>query len=163
MALLFTVGLSLGMNPMIKTLFKKADLRMIMVPFGVMLGTAAGNVCMALLTDKISLRESLLLGAGYGYYSLSSIMISDFGLKQLGTAALLANILRELLTLAFAGFMSRRICRIAPVFAGGATSMDITLPSVIKHAGEEYALVSLFSGVVLTIAVPMVVAALLRL
>ena len=162
-ALIVLTGLSLGSNPSAGRLFKLATPRMLSIPLSVMAGTAAGNAILSLLPVGLTLRESVLIGAGYGYYSLSSVLISGHGLKELGAAALFANIMREVITLALAGYMVRFFGKAAPILSGGATSMDVTLPAVISKSGEEYAVVSVFSGVLLTLAVPVVITAILNL
>ena len=40
-------------------------------------------------------------GSGFGYYSLSSIFITEYKGAELGTIALLSNISREIITLLF--------------------------------------------------------------
>jgi uncharacterized membrane protein YbjE (DUF340 family) len=47
--------------------------------------------------------------------------------------------------------------KLAPVASGGATSMDSTLPIIVTASGKEYAMISVFSGIVLTILVPFLV------
>ena len=44
----------------------------------------------------------MAVGAGFGYYSLSSIFITEYKGPELGTIALLSNITREIITLLFA-------------------------------------------------------------
>jgi uncharacterized membrane protein YbjE (DUF340 family) len=71
--------------------------------------------------------------------------------------ALLANVMREVITLLAAPIFAVLFGKIAPIASGGATSMDTTLPIISKASGKEYAMVSLFHGIVLTVLVPFLV------
>ena len=156
--LVFLVGLSVGGTPGILALVRKMKGRIFMIPLGVILGTAMGNIMAALLFSDIGLRQALLGGAGYGYYSLSAILITEQGEPVLGAIALVSNMMRELITLAGAGLMARFLTPLGPIMAGGATSMDVTLPAVTRFSGSEYAPLSFVSGLVLSIAVPFMIA-----
>ena len=56
------------------------------------LGTLAGTAVVSLLLTHRSLTDCLAIGSGFGYYSLSSIFITEYRGAELGTIALLANI-----------------------------------------------------------------------
>jgi uncharacterized membrane protein YbjE (DUF340 family) len=117
----------------------------------------------SLLLPGIDAREALAVGAGFGYYSLSSIMITELHGQQLGVVALLANILREILTLLLTPLLARWCGRLAPIASGGATAMDTTLPIISRFLNQELALLAVFSGVVLTVMVPVLVTLILTL
>jgi uncharacterized membrane protein YbjE (DUF340 family) len=46
---------------------------------------------------------------------------------------------------------------LAGIASGGATAMDTTLPVITRYSGKSYAVVAVFSGIVLTILVPFLV------
>ncbi|MCL2727650.1 MAG: lysine exporter LysO family protein [Bacteroidales bacterium] len=71
------------------------------------------------------LLDSMAIGSGMGYYSLSSVLISHSKGAELGSISLMSNILRELITLFFAPILVRTFGKLAPISAGGVTSMDI--------------------------------------
>ena len=110
----------------------------------------------------IGLRESLAIGAGFGYYSLSSIFITKISGEALGVVALISNISREIATLLITPLLVKYFGKLAPIASGGATSMDTTLPIITKFVGKEYAIISVFSGIVLTILVPFLVTFILK-
>jgi uncharacterized membrane protein YbjE (DUF340 family) len=122
-----------------------------------MAGTFFGVALCSLLLPSLNLREVLAVGAGFGYYSLSSIFISELHSQTLGVIALVSNILREIFTLLFVPLLVKYFGKLAGIASGGATSMDTTLPVISKYSGKEYAVISLFSGIVLTILVPFLV------
>lgn len=55
--------------------------------------------CSKFFFPRHSLSDFLAVGSGFGYYSLSSIFITEYRGAELGTIALLANIVRELIVL----------------------------------------------------------------
>ena len=68
--------------------------------------------------------------------------------------ALMANILREIVTLLFAPLFAVLFGKYAPISAGGATSMDSTLPVIAKTVGPELVIVSIVHGIVVDFSVP---------
>jgi uncharacterized membrane protein YbjE (DUF340 family) len=74
-----------------------------------------------------------------------------------GVIALLANISREIITLLFTPLFVKIFGKLAPISAGGATSMDTTLPIISRFSGHDYAIVSVVHGTILTILVPFLV------
>ena len=96
-------------------------------------------------------------GPGFGYYSLSSIFISEYYGAELGTIALLSNIFREIITLLGAPVLATIFGRLAPISAGGATSMDTTLPIISQVSGRDMVIVSVFHGFVVDFSVPFLV------
>jgi uncharacterized membrane protein YbjE (DUF340 family) len=122
-----------------------------------MLGTWLGTVAVSLFLPHRTLPECLAVGSGFAYYSLSSIFITEYKGPELGTVALLANISRELLTLLAAPWLVRWFGRLAPISAGGATTMDTTLPIITRVCGQELAIVSIYHGFVMDFSVPFLV------
>lgn len=154
--LICLVGIGVGSDKKAREIQKNAKLKIILVPLTVVIGTLLGVAVVSLFID-IGLREALAIGAGFGYYSLSSILITKISGEALGVIALIANISREITTLLLAPLLVKYFGKLAPVAAGGATSMDTTLPVITQFAGKEYVIISVFSGVVLSILVPFLV------
>ena len=121
------------------------------------LGTLAGTAVVSIFLSHRSLTDCLAVGSGFGYYSLSSIFITEYKGGELGTVALLANISREILTLLAAPLLVRWFGRLASISAGGATTMDTTLPVILQTAGQEFVVVSIFHGFVVDFSVPFLV------
>lgn len=76
---------------------------------------------------------------------------------ELGTIALLSNITREIITLLFAPLLVRWFGNLAPISAGGATTMDTTLPIITRYSGQSFVVVSIFHGFVVDFSVPFLV------
>ncbi len=155
--LLFLVGLGVGANQHTLKLLRSVNLRIFLVPLSVVIGTFLGTLVYSFFDDGLTLRECWAVGSGFGYYSLSSVIIKEMAGESLGVIALLSNIIREILTLLLAPVLSRVFGRYAPISAGGATSMDTTLPMITRSVGTEYAAISVFSGLILTLLVPFII------
>lgn len=155
--LMFFVGVSIGADKNGFSVIKKVKLKIILVPLSVITGTLAGVSIVSIFIRDIGLRECLAIGAGLGYYSLSSIFITKLAGSVLGVIALLSNIMREVTTLLLTPVFVKYFGKLAPIASGGATSMDTTLPVITKFTGVEYAVISVFNGTVLTILVPFLV------
>lgn len=156
-ALMFCVGISIGANKESLESIKKVDPVFLLLPLVTILGTLAGVSILRLFITSHSLYEMLAVGSGFGYYSLSSVFISKFKGAELGTIALLSNITREILTLTLAPLMVKYFGRLAPISAGGATTMDTTLPIIARYSGQQYIVVSVFHGFMVDLSVPFLV------
>ena len=97
--LMFCVGISIGCDTSVLKSFKKVNPRLMMLPVMTILGTLVGCAAVSLILNHRQLTDCLAIGSGFGYYSLSSIFITEYRGAELGTIALLANICREILTL----------------------------------------------------------------
>ena len=155
--LMFFVGVNIGSDKNSWSVIKKVKFKILLVPLSVIIGTLAGVTVISVFIRDISLRDSLAIGSGFGYYSLSSIFISKIAGSIQGVVALLSNIMREIATLLLTPLFLKYFGKLAPIAAGGATSMDTTLPVIAKFTGTEYAIIAVFSGTVLTIIVPFLV------
>ncbi len=156
-ALMFCVGFSIGNDPQTIQRFRAINPRLAFLPIMTIIGTLAGTAAVSLALSERSATDCMAVGAGFGYYSLSSIFITEYKGAELGTIALLSNILREMMTLLFAPLMVRWFGNLAPISAGGATSMDTTLPIITRYTGNDYAVVSIFHGFLVDFTVPFLV------
>lgn len=159
--LLLLVGVGIGASPNARQLLRQVSRQMLVAPLVAVIGTLTGVALASLVLPSIRVREALAVGAGFGYYSLSSILVTQLRGEALGVVALLANILRELVTLVLAPLMARLFGPLGPVVAGGATAMDTTLPVIVKSSGLEYTMVAVWSGLILSLLVPFLIPLLL--
>ncbi len=155
--LLFLVGLLIGMDKKSFEIIRTSSLRLVLIPTGVIIGSLLGTALVSIFIKDLTVTDSMAVGAGFGYYSLSSIIIAEIKSKALGVVALLSNIFREMLTLILTPLLVKFFGPLAPIASGGATAMDTTLPIITEYSGKEYALVAVFSGLSLTIIVPFLV------
>jgi len=156
-ALMFFVGISVGHNTTVLKSIRKLDPRYMLLPLMTITGTLAGCAVAALALPHRSLTDCLAVGSGFGYYSLSSIFITQYRGPELGTVALLANILREIITLLGAPLLVKYFGCLAPISVGGATTMDTTLPIITQCSGNNFIIVSIFHGFIVDFSVPFLV------
>lgn len=164
-ALMIQVGMSIGSDKKLKEILCSLRPKLLLLPLGTIVGTLIFVAAASPFIGGIILPDSLAVGAGFGYYSLSSVLITQIKeaaagasfAAQLGTVALMANIMREVITLLFAPAICRVFGKLAPISTGGATSMDSTLPVITSVCGKEMVFISIFHGVLVDFSVPFLV------
>lgn len=154
--LLLFVGLGIGLNPEIKKEVRSLSPRMALLPVVTIIGSWLGALLIWTVLHR-TLSDCMAINSGFAYYSLSSIFITEYRGAELGTIALLANIIREMLTLLGAPLMARWFGPLAPISAGGATTMDTTLPILSQTVGQRYVALSIYHGFVVDFTVPFLV------
>lgn len=145
-ALMFFVGVSVGADPKTLLSFRKLNPRFALLPVMTIGGTLAGCLFVSMLLPQRSVADCCAIGSGMGYYSLSSIIITEYKGAEMGTIALLSNIMREVTALLAAPLLVRWFGKLAPIAVGGATTMDTTLPIITRYCGKELVVVSIFHG-----------------
>lgn len=155
--LMFCVGITIGNDRNTLRSFTTISPLMALLPLMTILGTWLGAILCAPILDKRSIIDCLAVGSGLGYYSLSSVIITSARGADLGTIALLSNIIREIITLVCAPLLMRIFGRLAPIAAAGSTSADTTLPVISRICGKDLAVVSIYHGFVTDFLVPFMV------
>jgi uncharacterized membrane protein YbjE (DUF340 family) len=160
-ALLFMIGVQFAQSGLsLGKVFLRADT--LLVPLSTAIGSLAGGLMVALIFG-LSAGRGLALSAGFGWYSLSGVLISDMGDPLLGSAAFLANMIREALALLLIPLLAASGKPYTAIGAGGATAMDVTLPLIEQCVGPEAVPVSFTSGALLSLLVPVLVPLFFRL
>ena len=154
--LMAMVGMSVGGNPELATSIKSMNPRIALLPIATILGTYAGCIIVNLFLGH-SIADVLAIGSGFGYYSLSSVLISSSRGPHLGSIALISNIIREVFTLLCAPVLARIAGPLAPISSGGATTADTTLPIISSCCGDKFVLISIFHGFAVDFTVPFLV------
>ena len=155
--LLFCVGVGVGGDLGALKRLREQKASLLLLPLVTIAGTLAGCALISVVMPEYRLADVLAVGSGFGYYSLSSVFITEYRGAALGTVALLANIARELLTLLGAPLLCRFFGPLAPISSGGATTMDTTLPIITTVSGKDFVLLSVYHGFVVDFAVPFLV------
>lgn len=163
--LMFQVGLSIGSDKNILQILKSVRPKLLLVPLATIIGTLSFSALAAFFISKWSLFDCLAIGSGFAYYSLSSILITELktaslGVQlatELGTIALITNIIREIMALLGAPLYVKFFGRFAPICAGGATTMDTTLPIITKYSGKDMVFIAILHGILVDLSVPFLV------
>ncbi|MDD4574265.1 MAG: lysine exporter LysO family protein [Sphaerochaeta sp.] len=155
--MLFFVGMSLVQKDIS---FKGilSDKAVLLLPLITIVGSYLGTLLTPLVTPY-TIREGLGMVSGFGWYSLSGILISDLGYPVLGSVSFLVNLLRE----SFAFFIIPLLGRLGrryfypAVCTAGATSMDVTLVLLTSHFGSKVIIASIYHGVVMSLVSPLLI------
>ncbi|MBV7314703.1 lysine exporter LysO family protein [Shewanella sp. NIFS-20-20] len=121
----------------------------------VMLSAFPGGMLAAWLLG-FSWNQGLALASGFGWYSLTGILVSDYLGPVIGTAAFLNELLRELVAILLIPALISRYPHTTIGYAG-ATAMDFTLPVIQQAGGNQFVPVAIVSGFILSMAVPVLV------
>ncbi len=151
-AMLAAVGMTLGFDVRAWRILRDLKGWVALVPLMIAVGTFLGGTAAWAVLD-MSFRDVMAGFAGFGYSSLSSMLINQLADVSLGSMALIANMVRELVTLLFAPLIARVFGGLGPLSAAGA-ARDTCLPAIIRTSGERNTILGIFSGMVLTVAVP---------
>ena len=155
-ALLLCVGMGIGSNPDMKSEFRSLNPRVALLPLATILGSWAG-AAIAFLVLQRTITDCLAISSGFAYYSLSSIFLTEYRGIELGTIALVANLVREAITLLGTPLLARIFGPLAPISAGGATTMDTTLPIITHTCGQRFTILAIFHGFIVDFTVPFLV------
>lgn len=163
--LVFQVGLSIGSNDRFKDMVRGFSPKMLLLPLFTIAGTLLFSVLASLFIAGRSTADCLAVSSGFAYYSLSSVLITELkgasaGVQiatELGTLALLANIVREVVSLLGAPLFSRLFGKLAPISAAGINSMDVMLPSISRYSGKDMIPAAIMHGIALELSVPLLV------
>ncbi len=153
--LLFFIGIEIGKNKQIFLDLKKFGYRLLLLPLAIVTGTIFGGFISSFFVD-MNVFETTAISAGLGWYSLSAIELSKYS-AVLGSTAFLSNIFRELMAILFIPFIAKYIGHTETIAVAGATSMDTLLPLITKNTNSSTAVISFFTGVVLSFLVPILV------
>ncbi|MDO4433461.1 MAG: lysine exporter LysO family protein [Alysiella sp.] len=152
MLLIGIVGIQLRSNgiPLRQVLLNKRGLQVSII---FMLSCAAAGLLFALCFEPISWHQGLALASGYGWYSLSGIVMTQAYGATWGSVALLNDLLREFFALAFIPALMRHSPASA-VGIGGATSLDFTLPIIQSSGGLAVVPLAISFGFVVNLLSP---------
>lgn len=164
-ALMLQVGISIGSNKNLKQIVRQIRLKMLVIPLATIIGTLLFSALASLFLSRWSVFECMAVGSGFAYYSLSSILITQFkepsiGLQlatELGTIALLSNIIREMMALLGSPLIEKYFGKLAPISAAGVNSMDVVLPAITRYSGKEMIPVAILHGILIDFSVPLFV------
>lgn len=118
-----------------------------------MLSCAVSGCLFAWMQPEIALAQGLAMSSGYGWYSLSGIVMTRAYGAEWGSVALLNDLLRELFALLFIPMIMQRFPS-AAVGIGGATSLDFTLPVIQQSGGLAAVPVAISFGFIVNVVSP---------
>lgn len=153
--LLFFVGIDIGKNKNVFKDIKKSGRLFFIVPLGVVVGSVLGALGIGYLLGY-PMNESGAIGSGLGWYTLSSIIIAPYS-SELSVLAFLTNVVREIVAIAIIPLVAKHIGFVEAIAPAGATAMDTVLPIISANTNSETAILSFSTGLILSMAVPIIV------
>ena len=153
--LLFLIGIQLRNNGM--TLRQIVlNRRGMIVAVVVMVSSLLGGIINAFIL-ALPLKTGLAMASGFGWYSLSGILLTESYGPVIGSAAFFNDLARELLAIMLIPGLVRR-SRSTALGLCGATSMDFTLPVLQRSGGVEIVPAAIVHGFILSLLVPILMA-----
>jgi len=153
--LLFLVGVQLrgsGMTLRQILLNRRGMLVSLVVLLSALLG---GAIAAALL--GLPLKTGLALASGFGWYSLSGILMTEAFGPVIGSAAFFNDLVRELTAIMLIPALIARH-RSSALGLCGATAMDFTLPVLQRAGGNEIVPAAIVHGFVMSLLAPLLIA-----
>ncbi|WP_019613816.1 lysine exporter LysO family protein [Psychromonas ossibalaenae] len=154
--LVFFVGIDI-VNVQLTTVWRSA--KVIIIPVLVIIGSLIGGAAASYISQE-NLNTSLALSSGFGWFSLSGVLVSSKLGAVYGTVALLTDLFRELLAILLLYLFGHKYAREC-IGAGGATSLDTTLPIIKQRCESDLIPIALVSGFILTLIAPVLMTFLL--
>lgn len=153
------IGLDLAYSPLDKSWM---NWRILLVPLSAVIGSILGAFISLLFIETISLKDLIMLSQGYGFYSMTGIVITELRNAELGSIALMNDLFREIFAILIMYLVGWRYPRSA-IASAGATSMDATLPMIKQACGNDFIPHAMVSGFILSILAPIMVSILAAL
>ena len=114
-----------------------------------------GGAVFAFCLD-LPILHGLALASGFGWYSLSGILIGAELGPVWGSIAFLSDLMRELVAIILIPMVIKR-SPFTAIGCAGATSMDFTLPVIQKSGGSQWVPSAIVSGFLLSLAAPILI------
>ena len=153
--LLFLIGIQLRNNGMtLKQIV--LNRRGMMVAVVVLVSSMVAGVINALILG-LPLKTGLAMASGFGWYSLSGILLTESFGPVIGSAAFFNDLARELIAIMLIPALVRR-SRSTALGLCGATSMYFTLPVLQRSGGIELVPAAIVHGFILSLLVPVLMA-----
>ncbi|ALM74396.1 lysine exporter LysO family protein [Thermococcus barophilus] len=159
-ALIFIIGVDLGKSRGLKEIRELGKIALIL-PLATVVGSLLGGLLASFLLN-VPVKWALAISAGFGWYSLTGPLLAQYS-PVYGVVGFLANLTREILTILFYPVAIRKIPKELAVSMGGATTMDSTLPVIVKFGGSEITVIAFVHGFILTAIAPFLIPLILQL
>lgn len=159
--LLFLVGMDMGKQGTIIADIKAAGCKVLLVPVAVAVGSL-GAAALVGPVLALGVKDAVAVSAGFGWYSLAPTLLAPYSLS-VSAVCFLANVMREVFSILAIPLVARHVGYVECVALPGAAAMDTVLPVVLGATHERITIYSFTSGVILSLAVPLLVPAIVAL
>lgn len=150
--LLFLIGIQLQ-SAGVRLRQMLLNRRAMMMGLGLTLSSWLGGLAAALMLGWYG-TQALAFASGFGWYSLSGIVLGQAYGPVMGSVALFNDLGREIFALLFIPVLMQRFPS-AAITVGGATSLDFTLPIIRQSGGIEVVPTTISFGFLANIIPPL--------
>jgi uncharacterized membrane protein YbjE (DUF340 family) len=154
--LLFACTLEAGSDRDAGSTLAALSPRLALVPLAIAAGSIAGAGLCGLALG-LRTREGGAVGAGCGWYSLTTLILGRQAGPDLASCGLLANLLRESLAFVVIPVIARHHRGLMLIAPAGCTAMDTTLPILGRLGGNRVGVLGFLTGAALSLLVPVIV------
>ena len=161
MLLLFFVGMDIGKHKDVFEKIKGLGLKVLLIPLVIIVGSVLGGMVAGPFIG-LPYNEAGAVGSGLGWYTLSSMMLTNYS-TELSALAFLSNVIREILALITIPLIAKYIGHFESIAPAAATAMDTCLPIISSSTDSETTIVAFITGVICTMAVPIILPIILNL
>ena len=162
MLLLFFVGIDIGKQKGIYENIKKIGFKILLVPFAIIIGSIVGSILGGILL-KMPMNEAGAVGAGLGWYTLSSTMLLADGYVELSALAFLSNVFREIIALISIPLIAKYIGNLEAIAPAAAPAMDTALPIISASTNPQTTIIAFITGFICTVSVPIILPIILNI
>lgn len=159
--LLFLVGVDMGRHGNVLQEIRAAGFKALLIPCAVVIGTFLFSAAAGLLLP-LGIKDTVAASAGFGWYSLAPTLLAPYSLS-VSAIAFLANVLREIFSIAAIPFVAKTVGYLECVALPGAAAMDTVLPVVVGATHERITIYAFASGLILSLLVPVLIPILITL
>lgn len=146
------VGISQGANREVFHYVRVLGFRILWLSVAIIVGSLTGGLLSGLIL-QIPLTISVIASGGMSFYSITgAFMTSMYGI-EIGTYGFVVNVMREFFTIILMPLLIK-ISPGSPIAGGAAGNMDTMLAPITKFVGVRLGLVTLITGIILTVVVP---------
>lgn len=157
LVLLFVMGLGFGLDKEAIGRLRRVGFRILVLPLCIAAGSIFGGFVGGLVFG-VPVVGSMAVCAGFGWYTLAGPLVGQLMGTELGALGFMVNFLRELLTIVTVS-VTAKAGKYVTVAFGGATTMDTTLPVIVRYCGSEALITAFSSGFTLSLIAPFTIVA----
>lgn len=154
--LLGVIGFQLGLAGTVVEQLKMIGFRVLIFPVSVLLGTTVVAVLISFILP-LTLRESLAVSYGFGWYTFAPVAISNAGHVIASAVSFMHNVIREMGGIVLIPLLAKKIGFIEVTSLPGVAAMDIGLTLVEKATRPDIIVYSFAIGMSQSLLVPILV------
>ena len=156
--LIAVIGFDLGMSGTVAKNLRSMGARIIAFPIAVASGTFITGIITGCLMG-FSVKESLAISAGFGWYSYAPAIITAAGPQYAvaGAVSFMHNVIREMAGILLIPIFARKIGYLESLGIPGIGAMDVCMPMVERSCREDTVVYSFVTGFVLCIITSLLV------